>query len=115
MTGETPNKKSNTLSVKYLVYMTVMMVSYVLTFCIFIAIMPSVSTLVQIVVGLLFVVFLFCFNQLSDGVRKLQLKAFKAECDLKFSDMWVDFYKGMCEKLADSLEKNKSETEKTKK
>lgn len=91
------------------------MVSYVLTFCIFIAIMPSVSDLVQIVVGLLFVIFLFCLNQLSDGVRKLQLKTFNAECDLHYSDSWLNFYKGMCEKLVDELEKKKVESEKTEK
>jgi len=113
MTEETPTKKSKTLTPMYLVYM--MLVSYVLTFCIFIAIIPSVSTLVQIVVGVLFLVFLFCFNQLSDGVRKLQLKAFITESDLKYNDAWLNFYKGMCEKLVDELEKNKSETEKTKK
>ena len=115
MTEETPTKKSKTLTPMYLVYMTLMLVSYVLTFCIFIAIIPSVSTLVQIVVGVLFLVFLFCFNQLSDGVRKLQLKTFNAECDLGYSDIWLDFYKGMCEKLVDVLEKKKTETEKVEK
>lgn len=115
MTEETPNKKSNTLSIKYLVYMTVMVVSYVLTLCVFVSIVPSMSSLVQIVVGLLFLIFLFCFNQLSDGIRKLQLKTFNAECDLECNDMWLNFYKDMCEKLVDELEKKKTETEKVEK